>query len=162
HAVNDAVQPALERRQQGVARDALLQRGLLERIAELRFQHPVNTADLLLFAHLQAVAHQLRLSIFAMLPRDEVALFDGALFAVAALSFEKQFHALAPALPADRADISCQVLCSLPGAVSYQPSALSFSFIQVRFTAIGRPSSRFFRHPSAPSVQPCTAKLTAD
>ena len=44
-----------------------------------------------------------------MLPGDEVALFDGALFGVAALAFEIEFHALAPALPANRADISCQV-----------------------------------------------------
>jgi hypothetical protein len=44
-----------------------------------------------------------------MLSGNEVALFNGALLAVAALAFEKKFHALTPALPADRAYISCQV-----------------------------------------------------
>jgi hypothetical protein len=59
-----------------------------------------------------------------MLPGDEVALFNGALLAVAALAFEIKFHALAPALPANRADISCQVKLSLP------------FLTQVRFTAM--------------------------
>ena len=58
---------------------------------------------------LQAVADDLLLAVFAMLPGDEVALFDGALLAVAALAFQKKFHALAPALPANRANVSCQV-----------------------------------------------------
>jgi hypothetical protein len=45
-----------------------------------------------------------------MLPGDEVALFDGALLGMAALALEKKFHALTPALPANRADVSCQFL----------------------------------------------------
>jgi hypothetical protein len=44
-----------------------------------------------------------------VLAGDEIALFNGALFGVAALAFEIKFHAFAPALPADRADVSCQV-----------------------------------------------------
>jgi hypothetical protein len=84
--------------------------GLLEVVAELAFQHAVDAAGLLLFAQLQAVADDLRLAILAMLPGNEVALFDGALLGVAALAFQKQFHALAPALPANRANVSCQVL----------------------------------------------------
>jgi hypothetical protein len=59
-----------------------------------------------------------------VLPGDEVAFFDGALFAVAALAFEIEFHALAPALPANGANISCQVAFSLP------------FLTQVRFTAM--------------------------
>ena len=90
---------------QVLAGDALWMRGLFEGVAELGFQHAVDAAHLLLFAQLQAVADHLRLAVLAMLSGDEVALFDGALFAVAALAFEKQFHALAPALPANRADI---------------------------------------------------------
>jgi hypothetical protein len=49
-----------------------------------------------------------------MLAGDEVALLDGALFGVAALAFQEQLHALAPAKPANRADVSCQFSFSLP------------------------------------------------
>src|SRR5262249_40143992 len=68
------------------------------------------------------VSHQLRLAVLAMLPGDEVALFDGALFAMTAFAFEIEFHALAPALPANRADVSCHFF-------------LPYPFTQVRFTA---------------------------
>ena len=74
---------------QVLAGDALLQRGLFEGVAELPFEHAVDAADLLLFAKLQAVADDLRLAILAMLSGNEIALFDGALFAVAALAFEE-------------------------------------------------------------------------
>ena len=88
HAEDDAVQAALQVLHQVLAGDALLQRCLLERDAELPFQHAVHTADFLLFAKLQAVAHNLLSAVLAMLSGDEVALLDGALFAVAALAFE--------------------------------------------------------------------------
>ena len=101
HAVDDVVQPALEQRQHVFAGDALLLRGLFEIVAELRFEHAVDAARLLLFAKLQAVADESSPSIFAVLPGNEVALFDGALLGVAALALQEQFHALAPAQPAN-------------------------------------------------------------
>ena len=62
---------------------------LLESIAELRFEKPIITAGLLLFAELQAIADQLRLAILAVLAGNEVALFDGALLGVAALALQE-------------------------------------------------------------------------
>src|SRR5204862_7388418 len=93
--------------------------------AELAFQDAVDAADLLLFAKLQAVADDFFRPILAVLAGNEIAFFNGALFAVAALALEIKFHALAPALPANRADVSCQVaLLTLA------------SLLQVRFTAM--------------------------
>src|ERR1019366_4939766 len=109
HAVDDAVEAAFQRGHQVVAGDAFRQGGLFESAAELRFQHPVHAPHLLLFAELQTVPDDLLRPFLAVLPGDEIALLDGALFAVAALPFEIEFHALAPALPANRADVSCQV-----------------------------------------------------
>ena len=71
--------------------------GLLEQIAELAFEQLIVAAGLLLFAELQAVADDLRFAILAVLAGSEIALFDGALFGVAALAFQEQLHALAPA-----------------------------------------------------------------
>src|SRR5579862_5165854 len=97
HAVNDAVQTALETTQQVLAGDAFLVRGFFKADAELRFQHAVDAAGFLLLAQLQSVAYQLGFAVFAMLPRNEVALFNGALLAVAAFTLQKQFHAFTPA-----------------------------------------------------------------
>ncbi len=98
--------------------------GLFEDVAELGFQHAVDAAHLLLFAKLQAVAHHLRLAILAVLAGNEVAPLDGALLAVAAFALEKKLHALAPALPANGTDVSCQV------------SSPYLSYIQVQFTVM--------------------------
>src|ERR1017187_10554986 len=138
HAGDDAVQAALQVLHQVLARDPLLQRCLLEGDAELAFQHAVHAAHLLFLAKLQAVAHNLLSAVLAMLPRNEVALFDGALLAVAALALEVEFHALSPALPANRAYISCQVAFSLPMTT------------QVRFTAMAglRPAYFLLTPPS--------------
>src|ERR1019366_8879192 len=94
HAVDDAIEAALERGHQVLAGDALGQSGLFESTAELRFQHAVHAPHLLLFAELQTVADDLLCPFLAVLPGDEIALLDGALFAVAALPFEIEFHAL--------------------------------------------------------------------
>jgi hypothetical protein len=83
--------------------------GLFEPAAELTFQDAVDAAHFLFFAELQAVADDLRFAVLTVLSGDEVALFDGALLAVTTLALEVELHALAPALPANRADISCQV-----------------------------------------------------
>src|SRR5664279_2939887 len=112
HAEDHAVQTAFQVLHQVFAGDALLQRCLLEGDAELPFQHAVHAADFLFLAKLQAVADNLLGPVLTVLPGNEVALFDGALLAVAALAFEVEFHALAPALPANGANISCQVVFS--------------------------------------------------
>src|SRR5471032_1225154 len=109
HAVNDAVQAALKRGHQVLAGDALGVSGLFEGVAELPFQNAVYTADLLLLAKLQTVTYDLLCPFLAVLSWNEIAFLNGALFAVAALALEIKLHALTPALPADRANISCQV-----------------------------------------------------
>src|ERR1035441_7675031 len=124
HAEDDAVQAALQVLHQVLAGDTLLQRCLLEGDTELAFQHAVHTAHFLFLAKLQAVADNLLGAVLAVLPGNKVALFDGAFLAVAALALEVEFHALTPALPADGANISCQVAFSLP------------ILTQVRFTAM--------------------------
>ena len=72
-----------------LAGDSLLVRGLFEPVAELSFEQPVHAAQFLFFAELQAVAHELGLAVFPMLAGNEVAFFDGALLAVAALAFQE-------------------------------------------------------------------------
>src|SRR5438105_581219 len=87
HAVNHVVQPALEPNEQVFAGDAFLVRSFFKPVAELPLQQPVDPAQLLLLAKLQAVADELGLAIFAMLSRNEVALFNSAFLAMTALSF---------------------------------------------------------------------------
>src|ERR1700736_4756325 len=87
HAVNYVVQPALETDEQVLAGDALLVRGFFKPVAELPLQQPVDAAQLLLLAELQTIADELGLTVFTMLSRNEVALFNSALLAVTALSF---------------------------------------------------------------------------
>src|ERR1035441_2481033 len=128
HAVDHAIQAAFQVGQHHIAGDAFGQRGLLEVVAELGFQQAIDAAGLLLLAQLQAVADQLGLAVFTMLPGDEVAFFDGALFGVAALAFQEYLHALAPAKPAYRADVSCQ--CSSPYL------SLLTSLLKVQFTVL--------------------------
>jgi hypothetical protein len=65
-----------------------------------------------------------------VLSGNEVALFNGALLAVAAFPFEIKLHALAPALPANRADISCQCLLLFTSPLPQGRGYL------VRFTAL--------------------------
>ena len=61
------------------------------------------------FSKLQAVADDLLGASLPVLSGNEIALFNGAFLAVAALAFQIKFHALAPALPADGTNISCQI-----------------------------------------------------
>src|SRR6185436_3556840 len=85
----------------------------LEVAAELVLEHPVDALDLLLLAELQPVAHQLRLAQLAVLAQRQVALLDGALLRVAALSLEEEVHPFAPADPADRSDVTCHLMLPL-------------------------------------------------
>ena len=58
-AVDDVVEPQLERPQQGLAGHAGVARRLDEVVAELLLEHAVDAADLLLLAQLQAVVADL-------------------------------------------------------------------------------------------------------
>jgi hypothetical protein len=53
----------------------------------LPFEQSVGALDLLLFAQLQAIAGNLRTARLAMLTRNEVALFNGALLGKAPQTF---------------------------------------------------------------------------
>src|SRR5262249_15486490 len=98
--------------QQVLTGDALRAGSLLEKVAELALQQAEVPARFLLFAQLQPVANQLRLAILAVLAGSEIALLDGALFGVTPLPFQKQFHALSPAQPADGANVSSHFFLS--------------------------------------------------
>src|SRR4051794_1717521 len=114
HTVDDAVEAALQAGHQVLAGDAFGVCGLFVGAAELALENAVDAPDLLLFTKLETVADDFGLAVLSMLSGNEIAALDGALLAVAALALEEQFHALAPALPANGADVSCQVLFSLP------------------------------------------------
>src|SRR5262245_49254983 len=109
-AVDHVVHAPLEQLQQRLAGDAARALRHLEVAAELVLEDAVNALDLLLLAQLQAVADQLGLAQLAVLPRRQVALLDGALLRVAALSLEEKLHPFAPAQPADRTDVTCHVV----------------------------------------------------
>jgi hypothetical protein len=64
---------------------------------------------LLLFAQLQAVAHDFGFAVFAVLAGSEIALLDGTLIAETLCAFEEQLHALAAAETADWIGITGQV-----------------------------------------------------
>src|SRR5580700_2788353 len=136
HAVKCVVETPLQHVEHVLAGDTLGRAGFFEQIAELAFEKLIVASRFLLLAKLEAVADNLRLTIFAVLPRREVALLDGALLGIAALAFQKQFHALAPALTAHGTNISSQIRppwplllgkplhsrCSLQGALPLRPA----------------------------------------
>src|SRR4029077_7456413 len=88
----------------------------LEIVAELPFEQAVGALHLLLFAQLHAVTDHLRSARLAVLARNEVALFDGALFCKTPEAFEEEFHPFPSAQPANSFTMSCQVLLSFASA----------------------------------------------
>src|SRR5579872_1139717 len=106
HAVDDVIQAALQGIEHLLARNPFLDESLLVKVAELSFEETVIAAGLLFFAKLKSIAYQLGLAILAMLAGGEVTLLNSALFGVAALPFQEQFHSLSAALPADGTRIS--------------------------------------------------------
>jgi hypothetical protein len=102
--------------------DAARPVGHFEVAAELVLEYAVDALDLLLLTQLQPVAYELRLAQLAVLPGRQVALFDRALFRVAALSLQEKLHAFTPAKPANRSDVTCHSLVFL---CSFQLSANS-------------------------------------
>ena len=140
-AIDNVVQTPLQLLQQQFAGDALAARRLLEVVAELAFLREVHALRLLLFAKLQAVAHDLGLAIFTVLARSEITFFDRTLVRKALCAFEEQLHALAAAKAAYCVFVSCQV---------YSPQWIVVSgcgqqthlLLSDRFTGLGVPSSR--------------------
>ncbi len=78
-AVHHVVETALQLLEQHLAGDALGAGGALEVVAELAFLGEVDALGLLLLAKLQAVAHDFRLAVLAVLAGSEIALFDRTL-----------------------------------------------------------------------------------
>src|SRR5690606_22850437 len=78
----------------------------LEVATELVLEDAVGALDLLLLAQLDAVAHYLRLARSPVLAGRHVALLNRALLRVAPLALQEELHALAPAQPADRTNVS--------------------------------------------------------
>src|SRR5690348_16678332 len=104
-AVDDVVHAQLQVAEQVDAGDARLSRRLVEIVAELLFEQPVDAPRLLLGAQLNAVVGRLALASLAVHAGRERAALDGALRRVAALALEVELGALAAAEAADRAGI---------------------------------------------------------
>ena len=82
-------------------------------IAELVLADEVHALCLLLLAQLQAVAHDLRLPVFAVLSGSVVTLFDGALVGETLCALQEELHAFATAKAAHCIFISSQVFSYL-------------------------------------------------
>src|SRR5689334_17871588 len=95
--VDDVVEPQLEHAQEVLAGDAAAAAGLGVVAAELRLEHAVVAAHLLLLAQLEQVLGLLDAAA-AVLARRVGAPLDGALLGQAALALQKELHVLAPAL----------------------------------------------------------------
>src|SRR5436190_16265987 len=103
--VDDVVHAQLEVAEQVQAGDARLARRLVEIIAELLLEQPVDAPRLLLGAQLQAVVRRLALAGLAVHARRERPALDGALGRVAALTLEVELGALPATEAADRARV---------------------------------------------------------
>src|SRR5882724_4422 len=122
HAIDNVVEAPFELLQKHLASDTLGLRGFFEVVAELAFLDEEHALGFLLFAQLQAVAHDLRLLVFSVLARRKVALFNGALLAKTLRALEEQLHAFATAKAAYRISISCQVrLLEKTGLQDWRP-----------------------------------------
>jgi hypothetical protein len=102
---DDVVEPHLQQPQEVLAGDAGLAAGLLVVAAELRLEHAVEPARLLLLPQLEEVL-ALADAPPPALARRVVAALDGALVGEAALALEEELLALPTALLALRAAIA--------------------------------------------------------
>src|SRR3954464_5343927 len=124
-AVDHIVETALEQLQQRFAGNPALAIRHFEVAPELVLQHAVNALDLLLFAELQAVAHELRLAQLSVLSRRQIALLDRALLRIAALPLQEELHSFAPAQPANRSDVTCHSFSHWGASPPRPPYALT-------------------------------------
>src|SRR5215469_3175029 len=116
HAVHGVVEAPFEHHHQVRTGGTLRALRLLEIGAELAFEQAVGALYFLLFAQLHAVADHFRAARLAVLARNEVALFDGALFRKTPEALEEEFHPFPAAQPANSFTMSCQVLLSFASA----------------------------------------------
>src|ERR1044072_6628777 len=105
----DVVEPGLEDREQVLARDPLHAGGLVVVDPKLLLEHAVVAASLLLLAQLDAVL-RLLLAPAAVVARRVRAALDAALVREAALALEEELLALAAALLAGCARVTCHRL----------------------------------------------------
>jgi hypothetical protein len=120
HAVRQIVEPAFQPLQQRFAGNAAAARRMIIAGAELPLEQTVDTAQLLLFTQLHAVAGQAAVAL-AVLSRRIIAPLDRTLVGKTLLALEEQFFALTAALTALRVKISrhavspCQIRRFLGG-----------------------------------------------
>src|SRR5207248_2794462 len=112
HAVDQIIQPALERVQQRLARDARLLQHALEDVAELALREPIDPLHLLFLAQLLGVLRRFTTAAgrLAMLTGRVRTPLDRALLRQAARALEKQLGAFAAAQPANRTRVACHPL----------------------------------------------------
>jgi hypothetical protein len=89
-SVDGAVQSSLQKREKNLAGDALLPICLFKGIAKLIFQYAIDSFDLLFFTKLGSILGKL-FSTLTVLSRRIAPPFNGALFRIAPLAFEKKF-----------------------------------------------------------------------
>src|SRR5277367_6013446 len=111
---SNVIQAALKLLQKQLTGDARGAGRLLVVGAELAFQREVDALGLLLFAQLEAVANDLRLSVATVLARGEVALLNRALVAETPSALQKKLHAFATAKAADCSRITCHFILLRP------------------------------------------------
>src|SRR4029079_12868366 len=90
HAEDRGVETTLEEDEEGLAHHTLLLGRAVEGAAELALEQAVDALDLLLLAHLEAVALGLGLGVAAVLAGRIVALFNGRLAGRVAAAFEEE------------------------------------------------------------------------
>src|SRR5207245_3528667 len=93
---------------------------------ELRFQHPVDAAELLLFPQADAEFRRLAPAL-RMHPRRHGPLVHGTLFRVTLLALEVKLHTLTAAQPTNRSRVSSH-------------SNLPMSAASLASTCVGRPT----------------------
>src|SRR5712692_6543695 len=111
-APHDVIEAAFEHDDQVFAGVALRAHGLLKVVAELPLQQAVSALHLLFLAQLQAVTRDLGSPRLPVLPRNEIALLNGAFLRKATQALQKQLLPFPAAEAADCISVSCQVCFS--------------------------------------------------
>jgi hypothetical protein len=99
HLVSNVVEARFQHLQQRFAGNAFLLRRALINIAELALEQAVDTAQLLLFAQLYAIAGKAAV-LLTVLTRRIIAALNRTFIGEALIAFEEEFLALAAALTA--------------------------------------------------------------
>lgn len=94
-AINDTIQPSFQKDEQVLARNPLFPLRLLEIIAELPLQNPINPFDLLFFSELISIFRKFT-PRFSVLPRDVGSPVDGTLIGIAPIPLKEELEAFPP------------------------------------------------------------------